>query len=105
MTIASVILSAVNVLLHTTGAYLLFCLYKSGSRTVQTILLMNLSIFEFIMSLITLAEDSLDFVDDRALYKFTDSTNATLQKIDQLIYIVIYSAYMMYFWNTFLVTE
>merc|ERR1719428_600042 len=69
MTISSAILSGINIVLHTTGAYLLLCLYRSGSRTVQTIFLINLSIFEVIISLISLAEDSLDFVDNQSLYK------------------------------------
>ena len=63
-TVLSVVLSSVNIILHSFGAYLLYSLYKSGSRTVQSIFLINLSILDFVLSCVTLADDSLDFIDN-----------------------------------------
>ena len=104
MTIVSGIISSINIILHSLGAYLLHSLYKSGSRTVQTVFLINLSIFEVILSVMMIGEDSIDFVNDQALYKTDISTGADLQKVDEIMYITIYSSFILYCWNIFVIT-
>ena len=67
--VASTLICFVNILLHSVGSYLLVSVYKAGSRTVQMVFLINMSIADIFMSAMLISEDILSIVrgeDDHA---------------------------------------
>ena len=109
MTIASAIISSLNILLHLVAEYLLFCWCKNkkGMKT-QTIYLINLSMTEIVICIFMLMEDALDLVEDYTLYykhpKTKSESAVDIQHFDELLYIAMYFMFTIYLCNLYLIT-
>ena len=66
-TTAVLITSSLNLFLHILGAYLLISVYKKGKKTVQQLLLINLSITEL--------ETSVGMVEDGVSVAYTNGSS------------------------------
>ena len=91
-----IVLNVLNLLCHSTGTYLLISVYKKGKKTVQQMLLINLSITELVISLPILAEEALDYV--------SSSHTAPAQTAKHIIYVAINVLFCSYYTSMFYIT-
>ena len=70
--------SVLNMLVHALGSCLLISVYKKGKKTVQHMLLINLSLTELTVSFMFLLQTSLEIADARIYPIRNITTNSTL---------------------------
>ena len=92
------VLNLFNILLHCLGSYLLICLYKRNTKTVQQTYIINLSLTEILACLVMLLEDG------PGLIQFDTRVSMTLKDVNMYLYIVIYVVFCVYYWDMILIT-
>ena len=86
------VISLVNILLHTTGIYLLSCLYERNVRKVQQIYFINLSFVECIINVLELVKLIRDIVP------FSESNEKTYDMVVTYISIFQYTCFAIIFY-------
>ena len=78
MNVTLVTVSVLNMLVHALGSCLLISVYKKGKKTVQQMLLINLSLNELTVSFIFLLQTSLEDAEPQVYPTRNRTTNVTL---------------------------
>jgi len=93
--IALVVMSGLNVMLHSVGTYLCITVYRDNN-SIQITNLINLSLTQALASLVVLLDEASELIYD--MMGITEGSTAMwLRKLDVYLYIVIYVLFCIYY--------
>ena len=114
VSIVVIFFNVLNILCHSIGSYLLISVYRKGKKTVQQILLINLSITELVISFPILAEETLSISSSHATSQSTmrnESKNHSLpsgqgmhNQPGDYLYVVIHVLFCSYYLSMIYIT-
>ena len=104
---ALVMMSALNLVLHSVATFLLLKVYqkqrKQKKNSIQVLNLVNLSITQLIASLVVLIDECSELIYDKM--EITQcSTIVAIQELDGYLYIVIFILYCTYYVDMIIIT-
>ena len=102
--VALVVMSALNVILHSIGTFLCFEVYKrQTNNSIQILYLLNLSITQTLASIVVLIDESSELIYDK-MEITKRRTVLTLQELDVYLYIIIYVLFCVYYVDMIVIT-